>query len=52
MKNILQFTGMLFGAIVFIDFLGFTAWIISGQMPSDSFYLGSITANILKAILM
>lgn len=39
-------------AILAIDFLVFCGWIISGQHPVDGFYVGSITANILKVIIM
>ena len=39
-------------AFMFIaDVLGFMAWILSGQMPLDNFYIGAITAHILGAIL-
>jgi hypothetical protein len=38
-------------AIMFIDFMGFMAWIISGQNPDDGLYIGSITTNLLKIIL-
>ena len=43
------------GTIIFIylvDFFGFVAWIYSNQTPTDNFYIGSITANILKSILL
>lgn len=35
-----------------IDFLAFTAWVASGQHPTDGVYMGMITAKILKIILM
>lgn len=37
--------------ILIIDMLGFVVWIISGQLPVDSFYIGTITAHILQAII-
>jgi hypothetical protein len=48
---ILKLLGYVSIAILAIDFLVFCGWIISGQHPVDGFYIGSITANILKAIL-
>ena len=33
-----------------LDVLGFTLWLISGQYPSDSFYLGTITAHALALV--
>ena len=30
-----------------LDVLGFMLWVISGQVPVDSFYVGTITAHVL-----
>lgn len=30
-----------------LDVLGFMLWAISGQVPVDSFYVGTITAHLL-----
>jgi len=38
-------------AILLIDFICFIAWASSGQIPSDGFYFGMITRNLLQAIL-
>lgn len=38
-------------AILAIDFVGFVAWVGSGQVPADGFYVGRITAEIIKAII-
>jgi len=38
-------------AVLIVDFMGFASWIASGQVPADGFYLGRITAEIIKAIL-
>ena len=38
-------------AIVFIlaiDIIGFLLWYVSGQVPSDGFYIGTITAHIIN----
>jgi len=51
LKQITQLILSVIFIILAIDFLGFMAWIISGQYPADSFYLGSITAHILQAFL-
>lgn len=50
-KDILRIAGGIIIAILAIDFFGFAAWIISGQMPADNFYIGTITAHVLRAIL-
>lgn len=34
-------------AFLVIDLLGFVAWSLSGQMPADSFYIGSISDSVL-----
>jgi len=34
-----------------IDFMGWVAWQISGQIPQDGFYLGAITQFIINLIL-
>jgi len=34
-----------------IDILAFIAWIISGQIPVDTMYIGNITAGLLSLIL-
>ena len=34
-----------------IDFVVFIAWIATDQIPSGEFYLGALTAGILKIIL-
>lgn len=38
-------------AILAIDMLGFFGWAMSGQQPTDNFYIGSITTNIIRAII-
>lgn len=51
MTKTLQITGVIVLAILAIDFLAFLLWIVSGQTPVDEFYIGSITSNILQAII-
>jgi hypothetical protein len=46
--------GVIMGVVVmvlFIDVLGFTAWVASGQQPQDNFYVGAITTNVLRSTL-
>ena len=51
MQKILTYTAGVIGAIVALDVFGFMAWIVSGQVPVDGFYIGAITANVLRALL-
>jgi hypothetical protein len=51
MKNIIKIAGGVVIAVLVIDFLGFTAWIASGQYPVDDFYIGTITAHVLRLII-
>ena len=38
---------ILTGAAMF-DVLGFYLWFFSGQVPADGFYIGALTANLIK----
>lgn len=51
MQDTLKIIGGVVVVVLIIDFLGFVAWIVSSQSPLDSFYVGSITAHTLKAIV-
>lgn len=51
MREILKIIGGTLCAILAVDFFGFVAWIASGQIPADNFYIGTITAHILRALL-
>lgn len=33
------------------DAMAFAIWILSGQTPVDGFYLGALTANIIKLFI-
>ena len=50
--NTIKYTGIAIASVMMIDAFAFLAWIMSNQMPVDGFYLGAMTANILKAILL
>jgi hypothetical protein len=47
MKKIL----FILGAVLAVDFLGFIAWIFSGQFPVDGFYFGVITSSVIKLFI-
>ena len=49
--KILSFIGWSLVAILSIDALGFIAWAMSGQYPIDGFYVGTITAHLLRLVL-
>jgi len=51
MINIPKITSGVAIAILAIDLLGFLAWVLSGQVPVDGFYVGAITTNMLKMLL-
>lgn len=51
MKNILKVAGGVILGILAVDALGFMLWVISGQNPTDDFYIGTITAHVLRAII-
>lgn len=49
-----QATKMVFTIVIIlivIDFLGMIAWAMSGQFPTDNFYIGSISTHIIRAII-
>ena len=51
MKTIIKIViGVIVGVLI-ADFVGFLAWIYSGQVPSGGFWLGRITFEILKSII-
>lgn len=51
MKNTLQIAATVVVAILIIDALGFVAWALSGQQPTDDFYIGTITTHVLQTII-
>jgi len=36
--------------VLSIDFIGFLAWIASGQLPASEWYVGMITASIIRLL--
>lgn len=49
--NITKIILTIVAVVLIVDFLGFTAWVASGQKPVDNFYVGAITTNALRAVL-
>jgi hypothetical protein len=50
MKKTLKTIGLVLLAILAVDFFGFMAWAMSGQYPLDDFYIGTLTAHVLRAL--
>jgi len=46
-KDILAIVLGIVAIVLAIDFICFWIWILSGQIPVGSFYLGAITAHII-----
>ena len=51
MKYTFKVLTYVFAFIAVLDILGFALWATSGQLPQDSFYLGSMTATVLEAVI-
>jgi hypothetical protein len=51
MKEILKIIGGTVIGLLAIDFVGFIAWVMSGQFPADNFYIGTITTHIIKLFI-
>ena len=49
-QNTLKVTAGAVAIIATVDVFGFIAWAASSQVPADSFYIGSITAHVLRAL--
>jgi len=49
-KNIV-IVGTVAGILLLIDLVGMISWMFSGQIPPDSFYLGSTSKNIILFII-
>lgn len=51
MKNTLEIVGNVLLIILAIDLFGFMVWIASGQTPIDNFFIGGLTAFMLRLLL-
>ena len=49
--KIAQIALTIVAVVLVIDFIGFTAWAMSGQRPVDNFYVGTITTHALQAVI-
>lgn len=49
--KIAQIALSIVAVVLVVDFLGFTAWAMSGQHPVDNFYVGTITTHALQAVI-
>lgn len=36
--------------VLAVDVIGFVFWVASGQFPLDNFYVGTITAHIIRFV--
>ena len=50
-RKVAEIVAGALGVVVAVDLFGFMAWIASGQAPVDGFYIGRITAEVLRALL-
>ena len=51
MKNIIKTAGGALAILAMVDAFGFIAWVASGQTPADGFYIGALTASVLRALI-
>jgi hypothetical protein len=52
--NLLDIFNFAFATVLIvlaIDFVGMVAWIISGQLPLDGFYIGRISTEIIRLFI-
>ena len=52
MRDILKITAGVIAAVLIADAAGFFIWILSGQFPADGYYIGTITAHVLRSIII
>ena len=50
MKQLFNFLLYVFIIIMIIDGVGFVMWSLSGQIPANEFYIGSITKNLIHEL--
>ena len=51
-RRVVRFILRGFGVFALLDFAGFIAWILSGQVPPESgYYLGKLTVELLKVVI-
>ena len=47
----IKYTTCVVITVLSIDFIGFIAWIASGQLPVSDWYIGMITASIIRLFI-
>ena len=50
MKDTIKTIAGALAVVAMVDMFGFMAWIVSGQTPADGFYVGALTASVLRAL--
>ena len=50
-KNIMSLAITLFIVYMVIDVASFLMWAVSGQTPVDNFFIGGVTATIIKTAI-
>ena len=50
MKDSIKIIIAILVTLILVDVAGWEAWSISGQQPSDGFYLGAMTAKVLGPV--
>jgi len=51
MIKTIKLTGIIITLVLLIDCIGFCFWILSNQTPIDGFYIGRITAEVLRFVI-
>lgn len=51
MKDTIKTIAGAFAVVAGVDMFGFVAWVASGQTPADGFYVGALTASVLRALI-
>ena len=51
MTKTLQEVSTIIIFILLLDVAGFAAWLVSDQVPADHFYVGGLTAYVLRVVL-
>lgn len=51
MRSFLHTVGLVLAVLLVIDAAGFFLWALSGQVPTDDIYVGTITTHALRAVV-
>jgi len=43
---------IILACLITLDIFGAVTWAISGQVPADTFYLGSVSTSIIRMIII